>query len=68
MAHIASDLTLASPACLCWQHHTFIWEGLDGSRVLVHFPPGDSYGMQGTVEEVRGSIMLGIQRRLGILG
>lgn len=33
-------------------HHTFFWEGLDGSRVLVHFPPGDSYGMQGRVEEV----------------
>uniref|UniRef100_A0A8C3WA70 Alpha-mannosidase 2C1 n=1 Tax=Catagonus wagneri TaxID=51154 RepID=A0A8C3WA70_9CETA len=33
-------------------HHTFFWEGLDGSRVLTHFPPGDSYGMQGTVEEV----------------
>nr|XP_044620273.1 alpha-mannosidase 2C1 isoform X3 [Equus asinus] len=33
-------------------HHTFFWEGLDGSRVLAHFPPGDSYGMQGSVEEV----------------
>ncbi|XP_072807080.1 alpha-mannosidase 2C1 isoform X4 [Vicugna pacos] len=33
-------------------HHTFLWEGLDGSRVLAHFPPGDSYGMQGSVEEV----------------
>uniref|UniRef100_A0A8C2VKB0 Alpha-mannosidase 2C1 n=1 Tax=Chinchilla lanigera TaxID=34839 RepID=A0A8C2VKB0_CHILA len=33
-------------------HHTFHWEGLDGSRVLVHFPPGDSYGMQVNVEEV----------------
>uniref|UniRef100_A0A2K6KCA9 alpha-mannosidase n=1 Tax=Rhinopithecus bieti TaxID=61621 RepID=A0A2K6KCA9_RHIBE len=33
-------------------HHTFFWEGLDGSRVLVHFPPGDSYVMQGSVEEV----------------
>ncbi|XP_015999591.1 alpha-mannosidase 2C1 isoform X13 [Rousettus aegyptiacus] len=33
-------------------HHTFFWEGLDGSRVLVHFPPGDSYGMEGSVEEV----------------
>ncbi|KAM8782084.1 alpha-mannosidase 2C1 isoform 3-T4 [Rhynchonycteris naso] len=33
-------------------HHTFFWEGLDGSRVLAHFPPGDSYGMEGTVEEV----------------
>ncbi|XP_038622895.1 alpha-mannosidase 2C1 [Tachyglossus aculeatus] len=33
-------------------HHTFFWEGLDGSRVLAHFPPGDSYGMEGRVEEV----------------
>ncbi|XP_023585604.1 alpha-mannosidase 2C1 isoform X2 [Trichechus manatus latirostris] len=33
-------------------HHTFFWEGLDGSRVLAHFPPGDSYGMQGSVKEV----------------
>uniref|UniRef100_A0A671FMG7 Alpha-mannosidase 2C1 n=1 Tax=Rhinolophus ferrumequinum TaxID=59479 RepID=A0A671FMG7_RHIFE len=33
-------------------HHTFFWEGLDGSRVLTHFPPGDSYGMEGSVEEV----------------
>ena len=34
------------------QHHTFFWEGIDGSRVLTHFPPGDSYGMHGRVEEV----------------
>ncbi|XP_030312829.1 alpha-mannosidase 2C1 [Calypte anna] len=33
-------------------HHTFFWEGIDGSRVLTHFPPGDSYGMHGQVEEV----------------
>ncbi|XP_064312863.1 alpha-mannosidase 2C1 isoform X3 [Phalacrocorax carbo] len=33
-------------------HHTFFWEGIDGSRVLTHFPPGDSYGMQGRVEEM----------------
>lgn len=53
-AHSASALTLDSPVLLspCWQHHSFFWEGLDGSRVLVHFPPGDSYGMQGSVEEV----------------
>ena len=24
-------------------HHTFLWEGLDGSRVLTHFPPVDTY-------------------------
>ncbi|XP_043933120.1 alpha-mannosidase 2C1 [Protopterus annectens] len=33
-------------------HHTFHWEGIDGSQVLAHFPPGDSYGMQGNVGEV----------------
>ncbi|KFR15937.1 Alpha-mannosidase 2C1, partial [Opisthocomus hoazin] len=33
-------------------HHTFFWEGIDGSRVLTHFPPGDSYGMHGQVEEM----------------
>ncbi|KAM8804642.1 alpha-mannosidase 2C1 [Eudromia elegans] len=43
---------------LCWNlvntfpHHTFFWEGIDGSRVLAHFPPGDSYGMNGRVEEM----------------
>ncbi|RIJ10133.1 alpha-mannosidase, partial [Clavibacter michiganensis subsp. insidiosus] len=24
-------------------HHTFLWEGIDGSRVFTHFPPVDSY-------------------------
>ncbi|MET0432793.1 MAG: glycoside hydrolase family 38 C-terminal domain-containing protein [Cellulomonas sp.] len=24
-------------------HHTFHWEGIDGSRVLAHFPPVDTY-------------------------
>ncbi len=24
-------------------HHTFIWEGIDGSSVFTHFPPIDSY-------------------------
>uniref|UniRef100_F7BFB3 alpha-mannosidase n=1 Tax=Monodelphis domestica TaxID=13616 RepID=F7BFB3_MONDO len=33
-------------------HHTFFWKGIDGSRVLAHFPPGESYGMEGHVEEV----------------
>lgn len=25
------------------QHHTFTWQGIDGSEVLAHFPPADSY-------------------------
>lgn len=24
-------------------HHTFWWEGIDGTRVLSHFPPADTY-------------------------
>ncbi|MBJ6359924.1 alpha-mannosidase [Paenibacillus sp. GCM10012307] len=24
-------------------HHTFMWEGIDGSRVLTHMPPEDTY-------------------------
>ncbi|SEF53610.1 alpha-mannosidase [Actinacidiphila yanglinensis] len=24
-------------------HHTFTWEGIDGSRVFTHFPPVDTY-------------------------
>lgn len=31
--------------------HTFIWEGIDGSRVLTHFPPADSYSAFMTVKE-----------------
>ncbi|CAH2273484.1 alpha-mannosidase 2C1 [Pelobates cultripes] len=33
-------------------HHTFHWKSIDGSAVLAHFPPGDSYGMMGKVEEI----------------
>ncbi|XP_051918255.1 alpha-mannosidase 2C1 isoform X2 [Hippocampus zosterae] len=33
-------------------HSTFFWEGLDGSKVLTHFPPGNSYEMKGKVEDL----------------
>lgn len=32
--------------------HTFWWEGLDGSRVLTHFPPADTYNSLADVKEV----------------
>jgi len=32
-------------------HHTFYWEGLDGTRMLTHFPPADTYNAVCTVEE-----------------
>ncbi len=24
-------------------HHTFLWEGIDGTRIFTHFPPNDTY-------------------------
>jgi alpha-mannosidase len=27
-------------------HHTFWWEGIDGSRVFTHFPPVDTYNVE----------------------
>ncbi len=37
------------------EHHTFTWQGLDGSEVLTHFPPADTYNAEVTVEELRRS-------------
>ncbi|MEP4652537.1 MAG: glycoside hydrolase family 38 C-terminal domain-containing protein [Ilumatobacter sp.] len=37
-------------------HHTFHWEGLDGSQVLTHFPPVDTYNAEITPGEVAHSI------------
>ncbi|WP_172192867.1 alpha-mannosidase [Actinomyces faecalis] len=34
-------------------HHTFDWEGIDGSRVLAHFPPVDTYNSRLSVAEMR---------------
>jgi len=31
---------------------TILWEGIDGSRVLTHFPPTDTYNGMATVAEV----------------
>eukprot|EP00177_Eucheuma_denticulatum_P008677 GFKZ01015775.1.p1 GENE.GFKZ01015775.1~~GFKZ01015775.1.p1 ORF type:complete len:1183 (-),score=165.02 GFKZ01015775.1:2165-5713(-) len=33
-------------------HSSFVWEGLDGSRVLAHMPPADTYNAQGVPDEV----------------
>ncbi|XP_072290923.1 alpha-mannosidase 2C1 [Eucyclogobius newberryi] len=37
-------------------HNTFFWEGLDGSKVLTHFPPGNSYEMKGKVEDLTKTV------------
>jgi alpha-mannosidase len=33
-------------------HHTFWWEGLDGTRVFTHFPPVDTYNSEFSGEEM----------------
>jgi len=33
-------------------HHTFWWEGIDGTRVLTHFPPVDTYNAEVTPAEL----------------
>ncbi|MDY7100287.1 MAG: glycoside hydrolase family 38 C-terminal domain-containing protein [Actinomycetota bacterium] len=33
-------------------HNTFWWEGLDGTRVLTHFPPVDTYNAEVTASEL----------------
>ena len=32
--------------------HTFLWEGIDGSQILTHFPPADTYNSKANVKEV----------------
>jgi alpha-mannosidase len=38
------------------EHHTFTWQGIDGSEVLTHFPPADTYNAEATVAELRRSM------------
>ncbi|MBA2482367.1 MAG: alpha-mannosidase [Planctomycetes bacterium] len=35
------------------KHHTFTWQGIDGSEVLAHFPPADTYNAEATVSQLR---------------
>ena len=34
-------------------HHSFWWEGIDGTRVFTHFPPAETYNGDGSVEQLR---------------
>ena len=34
------------------EHHTFVWQGDDGSEVLGHFPPADTYNSDANVPEL----------------
>ncbi|MFJ3421855.1 alpha-mannosidase [Streptomyces sp. NPDC086082] len=34
-------------------HHTFWWEGIDGSRIFTHFPPVDTYNCEMLGQQVQ---------------
>lgn len=37
-------------------HHSFWWEGIDGTRVFTHFPPADTYAASVTGEELAHTV------------
>ena len=37
-------------------HHTFWWEGIDGTRIFTHFPPADTYNGDVVVRELRYAV------------
>lgn len=37
-------------------YHTFRWEGIDGSQVLAHFPPMDTYNASAEVADIRRNV------------
>ncbi|MBD0329223.1 MAG: alpha-mannosidase [Thermoleophilia bacterium] len=34
------------------EHHTFTWQGIDGSEVLAHFPPANTYSSDASVSQL----------------
>src|SRR5262249_42165642 len=34
-------------------HHTFVWQGIDGSEVCAHVPPAETFNSEATVAELR---------------
>jgi alpha-mannosidase len=37
-------------------HHTFWWEGIDGTRIFTHFPPADTYNGMFSGEELARAV------------
>ena len=35
-----------------YPHHSFLWEGIDGTRIFAHFPPTDTYAAWMTAKEL----------------
>lgn len=37
-------------------HHTFLWEGIDGTRIFTHFPPIDTYNCSMKGKEIAHAV------------
>ena len=37
-------------------YQTFTWQGIDGSEILTHFPPANTYNAVATVKELRDNV------------
>ncbi|WP_257231544.1 alpha-mannosidase [Streptomyces sp. Rer75] len=37
-------------------HHSFWWEGTDGTRIFTHFPPAETYAAEVTARELRHAV------------
>jgi alpha-mannosidase len=38
------------------RHHTFIWEGIDGTGIFTHFPPADTYNGDFSAKQIAWSV------------
>ncbi|HKC19730.1 MAG TPA: glycoside hydrolase family 38 C-terminal domain-containing protein, partial [Candidatus Dormibacteraeota bacterium] len=38
------------------EHHTFLWEGIDGTRIFTHFPPADTYNGDFSRDELEAGV------------
>ncbi|WP_327583733.1 glycosyl hydrolase-related protein [Nonomuraea sp. NBC_00507] len=37
-------------------HHSFWWEGIDGTRIFTHFPPAETYAAEVTARELHHAV------------
>ncbi|WP_240760101.1 alpha-mannosidase, partial [Phytoactinopolyspora endophytica] len=37
-------------------HHSFFWEGIDGTRIFTHFPPVDTYAAEVSANELQHAV------------
>ena len=46
-------------------HHTFWWEGIDGTRIFTHFPPVDTYNAELTGQELAHAVANYAEKGIG---